>query len=438
MTSNSGKVAWNTILQVGGKIVAASIGLLITIFLTRYLGPSGYGDYTFVIVFVTMFGAIADWGLSIVGVSETSKHPENEQGRVVGNVLLIRLGLAIFAMLAANIAIRILPHSPGLESLILIGSIFIFIFSLKTSFQIIFNARLRMEYWAISEIVVNVSGLLLVLFLISQGAGLTGFVWAISFGQLVATFVAFVFARHLVRFDLRIQKDLVRKIFKETLPVGSLLVLFTVYNHLDIVVLGYFKGAAAVGYYGASYKVYEVLVLGAAYFANSILPILSNLAHKDEAVFKRVFVKSFVVLAVLGLGVSIANFILAPIAIAVIGGPEYQPSVLALQILSLALFVSYFNHLGGYAIIALSKQWLSFLVAIVALVLNLVLNLILIPKYSLYGAAFNTFLTEAIILILSLYVLRRFGGVRFGPRDIFYAGMEIFNERERLLKFLRK
>lgn len=427
METLSGKVAWNTATQVVGKVASTSVGVLITIILTRYLGPKGFGDYTFIMVFVLMFGSVADWGLSLIGVSEASKHPA-EAGKIVGNVLVMRLFLAVVAMVMANITIRLLPHSPGLENLILIASIFIFIFSLKTSFQIIFNARLKMEYWAISELAANGAGVLLVLYLVGQNAGLTSLVWAMSFGQLISTLVAMFFAMRMVRFDFRIQKDLIARILKEALPVGALLVLFTVYNRVDIVILGYFKGAEAVGFYGAAYRVYEVLVLGAAYFANSILPILSGLAHKDKKRFKKIFVRSFVILAGLGILISMVNFLLAPLAIAVIGGAEFTASVLALQILSLAIVISYFNHLNGYAIIALGKQWFSFMIAIVAFAANLALNVWLIPKFSLYGAALNTFLTETIIVILSLIILRRQGGIGFGFSDLWTETKEIVLE----------
>ncbi len=437
METLSGKVAWNTGVQIGGKIVSTAFGVLITSLLARYLGPAGFGDYTFVLVFVLMFGAIADWGLSLIGVREASKYPEN-QGKIIGNVLVLRVALALIATVIANVVVwafpAILPGSPNIEKLILIASPFILIFALKTSFQIVFNAKLKMQYFAISELAANAIGLILVLYLIQIKAGIAGFIWTISLGQFVSTLVALFFAIKFIKFDFRIQADLVRKIAKEAVPVGALLVLFTIYSRVDVVILGKIKGAEAVGYYGAAYRVYEVLVLGAAYFANSILPILSNLAHKDQAGFRRIYIKSFIILGVLGTFVSLVNFLLAPIAIFIIGGPEYSASILALQILSLAVFVSYFNHLNGYAIIALSKQWYSFATAIVAFGANLILNIVLIPKYSFYGAAFNTFITESIIVVLSLIILRQGGDVKFGFNDLKIATRELFGEKDKMVK----
>lgn len=436
MSSTSGKVAWNTGMQVLGKIITTGLGLLITVLLTRYLGPAGYGEYTFVLVFVTMFGSIADWGLYLVGVNEVSKYKE-EESKIAGNILSIRLFLALIAAFFANVVIRVLPHSPAMESLIFIGSLFIVIFSLKTSLQIIFNARLKMEYWAISELAANLVGLALALYLIMNNASVDGFVWAMNFGQLASLIVAYIFASRLLKLQILFDSKVARRIIKEALPVGALLVVFSIYNRLDIIILGYAKGSEAVGFYGAAYKIYDVLVMGAAYFANAILPIFSRLAFKDMDRFGKIYAKSFVALFVMGFFVAVFNLILAPLAIFVIGGSEFEPAVLALRILSLAVFVSYFNHLNGYAIISMGKQWYSLIIAVVALIFNLMLNLILIPKFSLYGAALNTFLTEGLILVLSLIIIRRIGGLRFGFKEFFVAGREIYLKRFEYLNNLR-
>jgi len=76
---------------------------------------------------------------------------------------------------------------------------------------------------------------------------------------------------------------------------------------------------------------------------------------------------------------------------------------LVLRILSLAIFLSYFNHLTGYTIVALGRQRLYFSVAISALVFNVLVNLLVIPRFSYYGAATVTVLTEALVLFITSF-----------------------------------
>jgi len=83
--------------------------------------------------------------------------------------------------------------------------------------------------------------------------------------------------------------------------------------------------------------------------------------------------------------------------------------VLVLRILVFATFIAYFNHLTGYSLIALGKQKVSLIVAIIALVWNVSLNLIFIPRYSYLAAAAITIATEGLVLILtSVYLARKF------------------------------
>ncbi len=416
MTSISHKIGWNTFVQMVGKMATTSVGVLITILLTRYLGPSGFGSFTFILVFVTMFGTIADWGLTLITVREASKD-QQQASQIIGNTLVIRLILSLIAAVIATLVIWIFPYENSLRILVSVASLSLIAASLKTSFQIIFNVKLRMENTAISDFCANLLILLIIGIVIQMNLGISGVVGAYLIGDFFAAGIAgFLAFKYLpIKFNLSLPST--KFLLLEALPMGALLVVFTIYNRIDTVILSYYKGQEAVGLYGAAYRIFEVLVLGAAFFANAVLPLISSLAQTDREKLGLVYRKSFVILTFLGVGVAITNFFLAPFAISLIGGAKFAGAVLPLQILSLALIVSYFNHLNGYTLIALGKQWYSFAIAIIALIINVILNLIFIPRYSYNAAAFITFLTEGLIVVLSLYLLRKVAKIKFSLAD---------------------
>lgn len=398
-------VGKNTAFQIFGKIVSTTLGVIITILLTRYLGPEGYGQYIFVLVFVTMFGVIGDWGLTLITIREASKNL-TDAGKIISNVLFVRILLAILAMVLSIIAINFLPYDSNVRGLVVIGSFYLLAVSLKTSFQIVFNVKLKLQNWAISEIAANSVALILILILITNEAGLPQILWAFNLGHLFAAGVAGFLAYKIIPLNFRLSILNIKYILQESLPMGAILVLFTVYNRMDTLILAHYHGNVAVGIYGAAYRIFEVLVLGAAYFANSLLPTISRLAVDDKPTLKKLFFKSLIILLGMGFLVAVVNFIFAPIGIAVIGGQKFMEAVAPLRILSLALIVSYFNHLGGFTLIALGKQWWSFKIAFIALAVNLVLNFGLIPRFSYNAAAFTTFLTEGLIVIITVYLIR--------------------------------
>ncbi len=406
MASLSKKIALNTLAQVAGKVGTTTLGVIITILLTRYLGPAGFGSFTFVLVFVAMFGTVADWGMSLITVREASKEVGKAM-EIIGNAMVVRLVLAVVAAIVAILVINFYPTSSSLKLLVAISSLSLVALSLKTSFQIIFNVKLQMHNSAIADFSCNVFTLLVVLFVIHFGLGLTGVVVAYLIGNCVAAFVAAFLGFRLLPLKFSLFNPQTRYLLLESLPMGAILVVFTIYDRIDTVILAYFKGQEAVGLYGAAYRVFEVLTLGAAYFANAVLPLISNLAHTNREKLVEVYRKSFVILLILGVSVAVTNYIFAPLGIAIIAGPKFAASVDALRILSLALVVAYFNHLNGYTLIALGKQWYSFGIAIGALVINVILNLIFIPRYSFYGAAFITFVTEGLIVLATLVILNK-------------------------------
>ncbi len=399
----SHKIAWNTVVQVIGKFFSTGLAVVITYMVTHYVTHHDYGVYTFALVFVTLFGTLADWGLSLITVREASKNPQEAQ-EIIGNVLVIRLVLAIAAAILAVGLIELSGYDAQTK---LVTAITLLALSIKTSFQIIFQVKLVMEHWAISEAAANILTLILLVVIIHSGMGLIAVVWSFVAGDILSAIVAAVIGWKLLRLRFSFVHQTTRFLLLEALPMGAILVVFTIYNRIDTVILSFFKGADAVADYGLAYRIYEVVVLGAAFFANAMLPIISNLAEHDREKLKVFFRKSYVILLILGVGVAITTFVLAPVGVGVLGGARYDGAILALRLLSLALIVSYFNHINGFTLIALGKQWWSFRIAIVALVVNVALNLVTIPLFSYQAAAVNTFLTEALIVVLSLWVIRR-------------------------------
>lgn len=417
MASLSHKIAWNTIAQVAGKVASTGLGVAITYLLTHYLTHADYGIYIFSLVFVTMFGTIADWGLTLITVREASKN-EPEAQTIIGNVVVVRFLLAVVAAALAALVINFSNYDATTKLVTMIASLYLLALSLKSSFQIIFQTKLVMEYWAVSEVAANGLTIVLLWGLMATGAGLPAIVLAFLAGDVLAALVAALLGYKLLPVRLSLFRPGTKYLLWEALPMGAILVVFTIYNRVDTVILSYFKGADAVADYGLAYRIFEVVVLGAAFFSNAILPVISNLAATDRATLRVFFRRAYVVLGFLGIGAAVTTFVLAPVGIGLLGGESFSGAVLALQLLSLALVVSYFNHLNGYTMIALGRQWDSLLIAGVALVVNVGLNLIFIPRYSWAAAAVITALTEALIVAMSLYFIRRELGVLPSFKDI--------------------
>lgn len=410
-----GKVAFNTIIQGVGKLTGLLVSLATTVILTRSLGLEGYGAYAFITALVLFFGTISDWGTNIITVREASQKKE-KQAVIFGSALLFRFFLAALALFLLNLVVRINPGWKDFVVPVTIGSFVLLALSLKTSLGIIFQTLLKYEFAVGVEASSSLIFLLLVVFSISRGFGLSGVITSWVLATFLACLFGFYFARRITQIKWRIDTKVVKRIFWEAAPAGMLFLFFNLYNRIDMIILEYFKGAGAVGIYGLAYKVYDNLILGAAFLMNAMFPLLSAGAAKtDGAGLKNYYQKAFDLLLGAALTVFLLFFFIAPWIIRILGGQEFLPSISVLQILLFATVISYFNHLTGYSLIAFGRQRLSMFIALGALIFNVLANLVLIPIYSYTGAAVVTIATEGLVLLLSLFAVKKTTGLLPSP-----------------------
>jgi O-antigen/teichoic acid export membrane protein len=413
--SLSRRVAYNTLVQVFSKATTVIFGLLTTILLTGYLGREGFGDYMFVITLVILFGAFADWGTMTIGVREAAKY-KNEQGQILANIFLVRLALSLIAVVLMALAALILPlrsaNPEFLRQAILIGSLVTFLFATKASFGIIFQTNLVMQKLALVDITTSILTYLLSLFFVMKGLSLIWLVTAVVLANITAFFLAWYLASKTVKLRFLINREFIKSFIKESIPMGLLLLVFTIDNKIDTVMLGSIKGSGPVGIYAVAYRIYDVLILGAAYLMISLLPVFSRYSDvsKWRSKLIRIYQKAFDILVIMGVGVLVGTFLLAPLMVRVITQQRFEEfidAVFVLRILSLSLFLAYFNHLIGYTIVALGHQRFYLLIAIAALTFNVVANLLIIPLFSYFGAAWVTVFTEGLILVIAFLFISR-------------------------------
>lgn len=436
----SQKVAFNTFIQIISKATTVIFGLLTTILLTGYLGREGYGEYMYIITLVIMFGALADWGTATIGVREASKR-EGYQGRVLANVFMVRLALTFLAAFLMFLAALFLPFQSVNQLVvrqgIMLGSLILILLATKASLGVVFQTKLQMEKSAVANIIASILIFLISWLFVHYRLGLLALISAVILAHLVGLMIAWILVRRAIKFDFRLDKSFVRRFISESLPMGAILLMFTIDNKIDTVMLGAIKGSGAVGIYAIAYRVYDVLILGAAYLMNALLPVLSRYANLNEYKneLKRIYQRTFDVLLMTGLSAVLLIWLFAPLIVNILTQRrfiEFSDSIVALRILSLALFLAYFNHLTGYTIVALGKQRPYFFVALTALGFNLIANLILIPRFSYYGAAVVTTLTEGIVLITTTFFIVRLIGVVPSLLKFPWTAVQIIKQRGKI------
>lgn len=416
------KIAYNTFIQVAGKIIATGLGLFALALMTRYLGPTGFGQYTTIVTFVSFFAIIADLGLTLVTVQMISTSKE-DSNKVVSNLLSLRLiSILLFLGLAPLISL-FFPYEYNVKIGIIIAAISFIFPALNQILVGLFQKNLKMEAVSLSEVVSRIILVIGVYWAITKNDGLNGILWATVASAAVSFLILYLFSKRLVKIQLQIDLNIWKQIIKKTWPLAITIVFNLLYLKADILILSLFKNPEAVGLYGAAYKIIDVLTTIPFIFAGIILPILSvDWANKNPEHFNKILQKAFDVMVICAIPLVVGTQFLAEPIMRFVTGSDFSASSSILKILIIAIAAIFIGCLFAHAVIALDKQKQVIGAYIFTGLSSLLAYFFFIYHYSYLGAAAVTVYSEVIIALFSIYYVWKYS--RFLPKlKIFFKAL---------------
>ncbi len=410
------KIAFNTIIQILSKLIATLVGLISIGIITRYLGSTGFGEYTTIITFLSFFGIIADLGLTLITVQMISQSGVDEK-KVLGNLFGLRLVSALFFIGLAPIVVLAFPYSAGVKSGVLIASLSFIFVALNQILVGLFQKNLRMDKVSIAEITSRISLLFFTIMAVKLGWGLKGILSAMVLSSGISFILHYIFSKKFVfirpLFDLNFWK----KIIHLSWPLALTIFFNLIYLKSDTLFLSIIPRPseigifAEVGIYGAAYKVIDVLITLPFMFSGIVLPILSKRwAEGDKKGFNYVMQKSFDLMAIFAIPLAFgAQFVSRDIMV-LVAGEDFSASGDILKILILAASLIFLGNISAHAIIAINKQKKIIKAYIFVAITSLFGYLIFIPYFSYFGAALITIYSELFIALTSIYLIKKYTG----------------------------
>lgn len=409
----SSRVAYNTIIQIIGKVIATILGLAAIAVMARYLREIGFGQYTTIITFLSFFGIIADFGLTLV-TSQMISRPGNNQAVLLNNLFSLRLISAVFFLGLAPLAVLFFPYEPIIKLGVAVTVLSFFFTALNQILVGFFQKNLTMAVVAAAEVVSRVILLIGIIITAYLNLGLLGIMIATVAASLASFIMHYWFSRRFIKISWQIDLGVWREIIKKSWPLGLTIFFNLIYLRADIFILSLLKSQTEVGLYGATYKVLDVLTTLPFMFAGLILPILTlEWANQNFKKFNRVLQKSFDAMIMLAIPLIIgAQFTARPLML-LIAGENFVQSGNILKILILAIGFIFIGCLLAHAVIAIDKQKNIIGAYVFTAATSLIGYLIFIPRFSYYGAAWVTVYSELAIALFSLYIVIKHS--RFKP-----------------------
>ncbi len=392
---NFQQIVGNTAWLLGDKFLRMGLGLLVGVWVARYLGPGGFGILHYAIAFVTLFTTLATMGLNNIIIRDVVRKP-HEKDEVMGTAFVLKLlGGFFISILAVSLIYLFKPDDR--QTLFLVAII---------STGMIFRAFDVIEFWFQAQvkskyiIFAKTSGYLLInivkIIAIYIQAPISVFAGILS-AEIVLGAVGLVIVYQWQGYLLNAwswSRKRAKSLLTESWPLIISGIVITIYMRTDQIMLGEMVGDSAVGIYSATVRISEMWYLIPNTLVKSVFPKVVQAKEISQKIYYERLQQLFYSVAVLSYSVAIPITFFSTQIVTLIYGDNYAAAgpVFSIHIWS-GLFVSLGVARGPWLI---TEGLTKFSAASTATgsVINVVLNYFLIAKYSIIGAAIATVISQ--------------------------------------------
>ncbi len=401
MKDNTGKkLISNSFWMMGSKIYSMLVSLIVGSLSARYLGPANYGLLNYGTAIISFFTTVSALGFSFTIVVELVKKPE-KSGSYLGTALILRLLTSLFSYVGIIGIVALLePENKLLQIITALQAISVIL----NTYEILlywFQMQLQMKFVTIASMVaLTVTGVwrvsLLVLNASVEFFALSNSVTALVCGGIVV--VIFFRTNHpKLSFNWNDGKYLLKGSYH--FIISGLAV--TLYSQLDRIMLGKIMSADMVGYYSAAMVIAVMWEFVPHALINSARPVITELKQTDEKEYLNKYKLLLMSINILGLLVSISFMIFGKLAVYILYGVSYAPSIGALKIL---IWSTSFSMIGTARVVWLVNEGIGGYekyFTIMGSIVNIILNALFIPIWGITGAAVTTLISQIFVAIIA-------------------------------------
>lgn len=373
-------------------------------YVSRVLSVKGIGIYNFSNSIVSYFLLIAGLGINTYAIREGAKLRENQSKitQFASQIFTINILSTGLAYLFLFICLIIFSKLHSYLLCILIFSLQIFFTTIGTEW--LYQIYEDYSYITVRSIIFQILSLILLFTFVRGPQDYFKYAAITVFSAVGSNILNFIHARQYCHIQLVWH-------FDWKIHLGPIIILFfanianMIYVNSDITVLGLMKNNYVVGIYSVSSKVYQIIKTLIAAILIVTIPRLAMLFGKHRmGEYKDILIKLSNILILLALPASTGLFMLAREVVLIISGPKYLRSINSLQILCFAYIFSILAWILSDCVLIPAKREKCVLKSMsTSAVLNVVINVILIPFWNENAAAFSTVLAEMCMFIVNYH-----------------------------------
>ena len=394
-------ISWLTLDQV----IRAIVGILIA----RYLGKTQFGTFNFALAFTSLFIPLINFGFDSFIIRDVLSHPAKKD-EILGTGFMLRFMGAIFSFSASIIIMEFLrPDDTFIKIIVAIVSLS-YLFQGFDVIDLYFRAQLKAKLgvWAKSPVFLLMN-VLKILFLVLHFP-LMSFVILYTFEFLLGAMGMVLVYRQNLSLKLSswyLTMNRVYYTFREGWPLLLAHISSTLYGYIDQVLIGIFLGDSSVGGYSASAKLYQIGVVVIMILNTSFFPLLNDLYIRDKELFYKRYRFISELYTLLGYGSLLFVLLFADKGMPFLFGTTFTESAIILKIQIVGfVFMCNAGLRSMYMTITSNQKPLLYTTAISS-AMNIILNIILIPVWGVYGSAIATVATQLFAMLFLNLAFKR-------------------------------
>lgn len=386
------------------SLINKVLNFILFIFLIRYLSPNNYGIYTLVWAHVTLLAPLGDFGTTSYGLVYL---PQEEKKKTVMSLISLRFFLSIIIFIATIVLAFIFGYRNNLLLFAFLISFVVFTNMMSGSYLIWTSIKQKLTVTSKMSVIFNSILIATLIGVVLLTRSIVAIFLVIFLFYNIYTFVNYLFLKKDIGgLEIRYEPKKWAEILKKSYVFVLISFFAGLYFKTDVFLLNYFKGDQAVGVYSAGYKFFEAMMLVAASYNISASPILAKLARQDTRLLAKKMIKDIGFLLFIGLAAIVGTYTIGPLILPYLLKGRYQDSIAVLNIVIFAFPCILVSSVLLNGIYVLKRALWVVGVFAVQVVINLGLNLWLIPHYSYIASSYITVLSELLnVVLLSILIL---------------------------------
>ena len=394
----------NTSWLIAEKITRLAVGLFVGVWVARYLGPEQFGTLSYAQAFVGLFGAVATLGLDGIVIKHLVKD-EGNRDLLLGTTFTLKLLGAMVALVIIGI-VTVSTSNDNKDIIIITIIASALVFQSLNVIDFYFQSKVLSRYIVLVNLISQLIASLIRIALILTNAPLIAFAYVILFDAVILA-VGYIYVYKHKNFSFRqwyFNKQTASELLKYSWPLAISGIVISIYMKIDQVMIKEMLGNSSVGHYAAAVKISEAWYFVTIAINSSLFPAIINAKKRSLKEFydRLKILYSFMLLS--AVAISIPTTIYSTYIINLLYKEQFDQASTVLMFHIWAGVLVSLGVVTSSIVIANNKQNNALISTSIGAISNIILNLLMIPRFGIIGAAFATILSQIISgLIVPIY-----------------------------------